>query len=85
MSVAGASDALSDEFSLVASQQAVVHDMTPDPFLAMNLGEEMQNQYLSDAQQRLENPELWKSNAAAEIRLLASTANPAAKVKLDKL
>ena len=84
------------EFSLVTEagpgpqglqgpQSESVKEWLPDPFLAMNLGEEMQSQYLSDAMQRLKNPELWESAAAAEIRQLSSNADPEVRVKLDEL
>ena len=79
---------VSSEFSLVTEVgpgPQSVKEWLPDPFLAMNLGEEMQSQYLSDAMQRLKNPKLWESTAAAEIRQLSSNADPEVRVKLDEL
>ncbi|CAE7919722.1 unnamed protein product [Symbiodinium sp. KB8] len=79
---------VSSEFSLVTEEgpgPQSVKEWLPDPFLAMNLGEEMQSQYLSDAMQRLKNPELWESAAASQIRQLSSNADPEVRVKLDEL
>lgn len=51
----------------------------------MNLGEEMQHQYLSDATQRLNIPELWTVAAMRKIRELSSVARWEVRVQFDDL
>lgn len=58
---------------------------TQDPFEIMRMGEEMENQYLSDATGRLVNPDLWGPSIQAEIRKLAEGAGPEIQMRLEDL
>ena len=76
---------VSSEFSVVTVTGTAEVGFILDPFLAVNLGEEMQHQYRSDATQRLNNPELWTVTAMRKIRQLSSVAEWEVRVQLDDL
>eukprot|EP00438_Fugacium_kawagutii_P029438 Skav210020 [mRNA] locus=scaffold1212:209322:211825:- [translate_table: standard] len=82
------SSAVSD-FSLVATDAAAdlqrLDATTQDPFQLMRLGEEMEEQYLSDASVRLQNPGLWAPSLQVEIRKLAAGASPEVQARLEEL